>query len=225
MNDHIYKPLSKEKNMRMIILLALVCCLILPLVNAQSIGTFKQASAIELTQVCTNETALCDTCNITIIKYPNSTINLQNIVMQKRTADFNYTLPSSKSTALGTYYVLGYCISGSQYQSWSYEFDVTTNGNANTMTLIALFLIIAFGLFMIGSYLRNEYVIFIAGATLLALGVYLMIYGFGSTMDLYTRILAFVSLGLGLFFTIAAAVHAIASTGSGWGNNHDDDFD
>ena len=226
MTHHIYKYSGEDTTtMKYWLVYAFALLLLLPaMTSAQDvIGTFKQGTAIELTQVCTNDTSLCDECNVSTVKYPNGTVAARDLTMTKRTNDFNVTLPAQNTSALGTYNVLGHCKSGTQFQSWSYSFDVTTTGDGNAMIFIILFLLISFGLFMMGMYLHNEYLIFISGTGLIVTGMYIMIYGLGNLQNLYTRMIAFITLGLGLFFAIAASIHAINASKDGWSMGDSDD--
>lgn len=94
-----------------------------------SLGTFPKGEQIELLQICSNETSLCDGCNISSVKYPNSSILISNVEMTKRAADFNYTLNNTQSNTLGVHLVNGFCITSSQVEVFSYTFQITPDGS------------------------------------------------------------------------------------------------
>lgn len=155
-----------------IILCVMIFCLLLinvqaeTVTNTQTLGTFQQGQSVELIQICSNQTSLCDICNITSIKYPNSSIILSNLVMTKRTSDFNYTLSNNYTNLIGSYLVNGYCQSGKQVQVWSYDFLITPSGQQKTntgegITLIGLFfiIIVVSGFFMLMAWMSNNQVV------------------------------------------------------------------
>jgi len=119
--------------------------------SENSLGVFTQSSDIELLQICSKSSGICDGCNISSIKYPNSTIIFSDLVMTKRTGDFNYTLISNYTGALGEYRVNGLCAKGEDVQVWNYDFEVTVNGKEKPsggviVFFTLLFLIIVTGL-------------------------------------------------------------------------------
>lgn len=117
---------------RKLFLLSLIL-LFLPLISSQDIsstsfGNYKVGTEIELIQGCTNQTSSCNQCNITTIKYPNSTIFKSDQVMTKRIADFNYTLLASETNIVGEYEVIGICGAGTEVLIWSSAFTITFSG-------------------------------------------------------------------------------------------------
>ena len=108
-----------------------------------SLGTFQKDTEIELLQVCSNGTSLCDSCNISSVKYPNSSILVSNVEMTPRIADFNYSIHKNYTSITGEYSVNGFCMSGGGLEVFSYDFDVTVNGNeAPEGSVVVLFLIL-----------------------------------------------------------------------------------
>lgn len=108
--------------------------LVMPLVSAIESKTqlspepFKINEEIHLIQICSNETASCDACNITSVKYPNSSTIVSNVEMTKDETEFNYTL--APQSVLGVYGVNGFCITASQKKVWAYNFELTFNGKS-----------------------------------------------------------------------------------------------
>jgi len=89
-------------------------------------GTYKLNDPVYLTQSCFQSGAICDTCNISSITSPTSTLILSNKIMTKGSSEFNYTFHNS--SYLGIYYVNGYCTYGLDVQNWRYSFEVTPTG-------------------------------------------------------------------------------------------------
>ena len=81
-------------NKKFFILAVISSFLLLTLVNASipNLGIFRTDDSIELIQSCVINGTFCTSCNISSVDYPNGTRAVKNIVMTKRTGDFNYTL-------------------------------------------------------------------------------------------------------------------------------------
>jgi len=117
--------------------------------SIQSLGIFEKDTNIELLQVCSNSTSLCDSCNISSVKYPNSSISISNVDMTKREADFNYSLISNYTSPLGTYKVNGFCMAGNELKVFSYIFEVTANGNEKPEGIVIVLFILFFTLIIV----------------------------------------------------------------------------
>jgi len=114
--------------------------------NDITLGTYRINSAVEVPQVCSNATSLCDLCNITSIKYPNSTIIVSNVEMTKRTYDFNYTLYPNQTGELGTYLVNGFCKSGNEVKVFSYDFQITRTGELLSTSQAIVYIVVLIGI-------------------------------------------------------------------------------
>ncbi len=102
-----------------------------------TLGMFEIKKDIELIQTCSNKTDFCDSCNITSVKYPNSTKIISDVAMTKRASDFNYTLESENNIVTGVYIVNGFCDSSTEKEVWAYTFEVTNTGDSlSTATAI-----------------------------------------------------------------------------------------
>ena len=120
-------------------------------VISQDLGTHKISTPLELIQVCSNDTSICDSCNISTVKYPNSSILIQAVQMTKRTSelDFNHTLNNSQINTVGEHIASGYCTSGTQFMIWRYTFTVTRSGeDLTTAQAILYFLALITSLFI-----------------------------------------------------------------------------
>lgn len=127
--------------------------LFFPLISSiDYFGTFEYNTTIELLQICSNDTSICDYCNISSIKYPNSTIIISDINMEKRAADFNYSLSNNYVNTNGEYLVSGYCGAGGELGIFTYVFVVTPNGNQRPGESVVVLFTILF-LIVVGSLL------------------------------------------------------------------------
>jgi len=192
-----------------IYLMAMVLLLSLTLVSAAGFdGVFKAYTEVELTQTCDNGEIICDACNITNIRGPNSDVLVSNIPMQKRTSDFNYTF--SDTSTLGVYYVTGFCVDGSEIRNWKYTFRVQSSDPAeNNTTTFIIFAIIALTLLVLSFVFHNYIFAFLAGLAILGTGVYSMVNGFGNITSVYTQIIAVVIIGFGAIITIISSLEFI----------------
>lgn len=129
----------------------------------QSVGPFQINTDAELIQTCSNLTSMCDFCNISSIKNQNSTSIVSDVVMTRRSADFNYTITGDQISQLGTYIVTGYCGAGGEILTWAYSFDVTPSGSEKPnsgegLSLIGLLAIMALvaGFFLVIAFMANN---------------------------------------------------------------------
>lgn len=190
--------------LRMMVLV-LVALMAIQYVEAtiETLGTFRQGNPVDLIQVCGN----CSYVNITSIKVPNSTTILTNVIMTKDGSRFNYTFYDSWQ--LGRYIVSGIGDDDGIPTVFSYDFYINPTGEEqnsildNPLSLIMIGLGIV--LILLGVYQGNAYFGFIGGVLFLASGVYVMIYGFNNVLNLYTRGVAAVLLGFGIFFSIVSS--------------------
>jgi hypothetical protein len=163
--------------------------------NIATLGDFKQGECILLKQTC----ASCSYVNFTRVSYPDGTRAMNNTQSIKDGSV--YELEFCNTDQLGRYIVEGIGDVDGIDTVFAYDFKVS-GGNITLILLLGLFALSLLGL----SYmLENEYISFISGCLFLVLGIYTMIYGITALSDIYTRTIAFVSLGLGIILTIASA--------------------
>jgi len=134
-----------------ILMISFVFLLALPMMFAANefLGTFEQDDLVDLKQICGNTTSPCDSCNVTSVSSPNSIILIEDAIMQKRGAEFNYTLPITNTTNLGTHNVNGICFAGTEFKVWAYTFAITQTGNPtpdNMPVMLAAIFIAIFGI-------------------------------------------------------------------------------
>lgn len=113
--------------MNKILLTLILGMFLISLVSAeiQTLGTFKPGEEINLIQICAN----CTFNNITsIIRSPNSTQIMGNVVMTRIGSVYNFTLSSGNTTELGEYIVNGIGDLDGVNTVWNYNFFVTPSG-------------------------------------------------------------------------------------------------
>ena len=152
-------------NKKVLLMLVLSSFLLLTLVNAAipNLGIFKTDDSIELIQSCVINGTFCTSCNISSVDYPNGTRAVKNIVMTKRTGDFNYTLQPEFTDDLGTYRVNGYCHYQNVLKNWAYYFDVTLTGervSGSSTILIGAFLVLTIVCLVLGYTFKTDYWLF-----------------------------------------------------------------
>lgn len=123
-------------------ILILMVVMMVCLVGASSLGTFKQGDCIQLHQICNN----CTYVNITMVFYPNGTFNNIDYLMEKDGGDYNRTF--CETTALGDYlYTTCGDLNGENICE-NIGFEITPSGSSlNTSSAIAygLILLLMFG--------------------------------------------------------------------------------
>ncbi len=119
--------INKSKILVMVLFLNILLVATLASSQTQTLGMFEQNKALDLIQSCSNSTSICDSCNITTVKNPDSSILIQNVGMQKQNY-FNYTLNSTQTTTIGEYSVSGFCMSGSQVEVFAYTYRINKTG-------------------------------------------------------------------------------------------------
>jgi len=107
--------------------LFLILILSLSFVSAVVLGTFKQNDDVQLTQSASGAT----TCNITSVRYPNSSIAVSDVQMTKDGTEYNYTLLRNYTLNLGSYFVLGVCGNATDEIVWGYDFIITRTGESS----------------------------------------------------------------------------------------------
>jgi hypothetical protein len=196
---------NKMKNINKLLLGMIFLAMLLPIVSASinSLGTFKSGECINLIQTCSD----CSYNNITSILYPNSSQALGQVEMTKIGTEYNYTFCDTNT--LGKYLVNGVGDTIIGLPTWNYEFEVTPTGSTNNLVIPIFLFIIGFILLIIGFIFKNEFFGLFSGMLLTATGVYTMIYGIGSLSDMYTRLIAAITLGFGLIVIFAAMFEII----------------
>ena len=137
------------------LILALAFLLVLPMV--MSVNYYDQGSEIVLTEVCRNNGTYCTSaanCNITVF-YPDSTIFVEEAVMDYNESYFNYTISGALSGTRGTYTRDTTCCDGGLCASATDTFVIgaeTTTSDSLLYTVLLVIMCALFGLFLWGSF-------------------------------------------------------------------------
>lgn len=193
---------------------------------ASAIPTYKQGDTIQLTAICDN----CTNVNLTQVTYPNGTIALSgDNAMTKNGQNYNYTYVIPYGT-LGTYsYVTCGDLNGvitcqdttdRQFLVTSSGFDfnsVLNNPVIIILCVLGVFLIIA------GIYFGWVFAGFSGGVMFLLNGIYIMIYGFNTITDTYTRATGMIFIFAGLIFMFLATYQFLSDSGIFGGRDVEDE--
>lgn len=210
---------SRKVMNKLVFLLFIVALLPFVVGEQQTLGTFKTGTCVELLQTCSN----CTYVNITSVNYPNSTQALGETPMGKFGTYYNSSFCSTQP--LGYYVVSGVGDLNGADQVWIYNFQITpAGGPENNTTVFVTTLILAILLLVIAFFFENYIFAFLAGLAFLINGVYGMIYGFGLITNLYTQIVSYFLLGVGIIITLASAYDLSGFSGR-TSKGDDDDFD
>lgn len=177
-----------------------------PIINAESIGNFKQNQEMQITNYCNDGT--CTYMNLTSITSPNGTVTTYNSAMTQNIQEFNY---SYIPTELGTYNFKTCGNPSGNIICDSDTFEVTSTGTGGSMFFIILLTSLAIIFFIASLFVPEEFFVYISGVCFLIGGIYLMINGMDVLNDTNTRYLSFVYLGIGLLFTIGAYIFNLYS--------------
>jgi hypothetical protein len=197
------------------LLLILLVLLLVPIVSATDAYNFKQGTEANLKVSCFDDNNILCTvatsCFITVIQ-PDSTTLVSNGTMTRSTTFYNYSLTTTQTQNIGQYAAMVYC-SGTTNAYTQFNFLITESGvapvAANRVVIPLYLAIFSFMLLVISIAIGSKIVGAIAGMAFTSNGVYMMIYGLQNFTSLYTRILAFTSLGIGIIILIVAAYEAL----------------
>lgn len=181
------------------ILLTLMLGLFLISFSSASLGCYKLNENIN---IITNLNTSSVTLDILSSPSPSSEILITNTPMTKSGNAFNYSFNPSK---LGVY-TYGY--SDAEGNSYSNDFEVTTNGKCGTNANIVLFLIliiIIYGITCVGFFVvRNIPITILGGMAMMAFGIYMFNEGIIIFRDWITTYLSYITIGLGIIVTAFA---------------------
>jgi len=124
--------------------LLIISLFLLTCVSAQTetLGIFEKDSCIQLKQTCAD----CTYVNFSRVSYPDSTLALGQVTSEKVGSIFNYTF--CNTTQLGTYVLEGIGDVEGTDTVFSYDFDVTLNGNPPGDGVVVVVYTIMFILFI-----------------------------------------------------------------------------
>lgn len=160
-----------------------------------NLGTFEDGECIDLPQTCDD----CSYNNITKILFPNNSLALENVQMDKDDTFYNYTFCNTES--IGFYKVNGFGDPSGVKTTWNYVFEVTQTGQSfnsgQSLTGAAVMfgsLIVAFFFMFLGFKLGQEDTLIPVAFLLVALSVALVIYSLFTAFGLSSDIVQYTSL-------------------------------
>jgi hypothetical protein len=166
-----------------------------------SLGKISQGQCIQIPQVC----ASCTYVNLSV-QYPNKSIAISNQAMIPNGAGL-WTYEFCDTNQLGRYDVSGQGDINAIDTGFSVLVFQVEGGNLTIfLVLVGASLILLLFAFLF----KSPWISFASGSLMIVSGIYLMVYGLQSFSDLYTRSIAYTSIGIGLFFAIASGFDALS---------------
>ena len=193
-------------------LLLLVVTLLLPMISAADY-TFEYSTDAYFKLSCDTNGVPCDDATVDCfltLRDPRNAYLLNNISMViEASGDATFTIPANNLTEISTAYTGKVsCTDGtiSNTETFTMEVNGTGDDRGNDLFIIlALASLLVIGLAVIA---ENEYIGFMGGTLFIITGMYALIYGIGNMANMYTQAIAYVSIGLGFLFFIAAGYKA-----------------
>jgi len=197
-------------------LLLITMLVVLPMISAADY-TFEYSKDADFKFSCDSDGSPCNAtlvdCYLTL-RAPNNDYLLDSVTMAiQDNGDARYIIPAHNITQISSAYTgKVYCTNGviGNTETFTMEINGTGDDRGNGLFIIlALSSLLVIGLAVIA---ENEYIGFMGGALFIITGVYSLIYGIGNLANMYTQAIAFVSIGLGFLFLIAAGYKAADGT-------------
>lgn len=130
----------------------------------ESLPPIKQNTNISILQVVSNMSS----CNLTSVRFPDSSVAVSNVPMSK--SDIEYTYTFTNTSLIGIYVVNGVCDNETNQGTFSYNFEVTPNGLAqstsqgiNSLGFLGLMIFLTIALGILGYFLFNHKYLWILG--------------------------------------------------------------
>ena len=190
------KSMTKNKKV-FVFLLAFAMMFLLSNVSAstlESYGTKQVNKLFTFTQVCADATYI----TLSSIETPTQTIYIDTNMTSTGTGQYSYNYTPTET---GRYDFRG--ISDGCEKTFATYVEVTSSN----ITFLIILLVLA-SLFFIATLIVNEeFFVYISGVLFLISGIYIMTNGIQFVNDWYSRAISFVTLGLGLLFTLGAYIY------------------
>jgi hypothetical protein len=133
----------------LIIRIFMMILLALPLIQAESIGVFKQNSCVLIFNTCTD----CTYMNISSVINPDSLKVIEEVTMTKTGTFYNYSF--CNTSILGPYNVNGHGDESGTDTVWAYDFTITPLGtdlSTGESIIYLIFSIASSGVFLLCLY-------------------------------------------------------------------------
>lgn len=187
-----------NKKTRYSSILAIILVLTILGVGGVSASLGDNFKSGECMQIVTNLNATSVNISVLTSPPPNPQILLRNVVMEKAETSFNYTF--CQTSKLGKY-TYGYCTDTGD--CYSNDFSVKNT----SMFFIILIYCLGIIFLICTLFVNEEFFVYISGLLFLIGGIYIMINGLDILSDLYSRSIAYISIGIGFLFTIGAYIY------------------
>lgn len=136
---------DRSTSMKRIFLL--MFCIIIVGASVQAsishLGIFERGECVELKQTCPD----CTYNNISKVSYPNSSVALSEVAMNKFDTFYNYSFCDTNT--IGVYKVDGYGDLGGTLDTWNYELEITPTGDNLSISQSVLYVIFLLGCFVL----------------------------------------------------------------------------
>ena len=205
------------KNINKLTLFLLVATLLMPMMSAATDYIFEYSTDGDFKMSCDVDGSPCTAagtnCSLTL-RAPNNSYILDGVNMTiLLNGDATYIIPAASLTEISTAYSgKVYCTNGAIENTETFTMEVNGTGDdrgSDLFLILALASIIVIGLAVIS---ENEYIGFMGGALFIVTGMYALIYGIANLANMYTQAIAYVSIGLGFLFLVAAGYKAADGT-------------
>ena len=150
----------------------------------------------------------CTFYNISNVLYPNGTISINEVVMERDDTFYNFTFTDTNT--LGTYIVNGFGDTGGVKTTWRYKFDVTPTGDKDSLLgfFVVVYLILA-GIIIFGFHIQSEWIAILGGMGLIFMGVFILNTGIVIFRNDATMVISLVTIGLGAIISIGSGMELI----------------
>lgn len=183
---------------KLLLILILGMFLINGIYALDDLGNFKQNQCVRIVQTC----ATCSYVNISSVSFPNSSVAVSNSEMTNAgDGEFYYDFCSTNN--LGRYDVRGKGDLDGVETSFATYFTI----KSNILIWLIIIYCFAFIFLILSTYVNEELFVYISGISFLLAGVVIMINGIDIVNDWTTRAIAFISLGLGMLFSLGAYIY------------------
>ena len=134
----------------------------------------------------------------------------------------NYTIIFPE---IGDYPTQLYCFDSSGNSSSEPYIHVTSTGRDNSLFIIILMFSLACFFLILTMFVNEEIFVYISGLLFLIIGIFTMIFGLEDLSDLYTRAISYITLGLGMLFTLGAYLYNSYSLRQDKEDEYEENFD
>lgn len=202
--------------MKKLFLFLMLALILINPVNAigeiQTLGCFQVNTEINLVQNC----ASCTFNNISAVSFPNSSILLSNVAMERDGARYNFTLNDTQTSTIGEYIYDGFGDLAGTDTSWAINFFITPTGECldtqQSIIILGLMLIL---LFLTGAFLIFGFKVETTSVKifLIALGGLFFLFTLGFSINAIKQLMFLQSVFAGTFVGLYRLFLALVSAG------------